>query len=41
MADLKPADGYKGALAIGQPNVTIRLRQAAWSGLLDGIHLLK
>jgi 4'-phosphopantetheinyl transferase len=37
MADLKPAIGYKGAVAIHRPNHAIRCRQAGWPWLLDAI----
>ncbi len=39
MADLLPGGEYKGALAIRHPSVKIDCRQAAWSWLLDGVHL--
>jgi len=38
MADMNPARGYKGALAIRQPNVKIHCRQAGWPWLLDGVY---
>jgi 4'-phosphopantetheinyl transferase len=34
MADLDPADGYKAALAVSHPQVSIRCRHADWAWLM-------
>jgi 4'-phosphopantetheinyl transferase len=36
MADLAPAAGYAGALAIGRPDMSTRCLTADWTWLLDG-----